>query len=72
MALCEVALSDGSDLVAKEMQFGEGWNSPSDASPLFVILLIFFSKIMSNHSLIPSGSLPHGSVQKLDGRLNFL
>ena len=29
MALCEVALSDVSDLVAKEMEFGEGWNSPS-------------------------------------------
>ena len=29
MALCEVALSDGSDLVAKEMEFGQGWNSPS-------------------------------------------
>ena len=28
MALCEVALSDGSDLVAKEMEFGQGWNSP--------------------------------------------
>ena len=67
-----MALSDGSDLVAKEMQFGQGWNSSSQTSPLFVILLIFFSKIMSNHSLIPSGSLPHGSVQKLDGRLNFL
>ena len=25
----EVALSDGSDLVAKEMEFGQGWNSPS-------------------------------------------
>ena len=29
MALCEVALSDGSDLVAKEIEFGQGWNSPS-------------------------------------------
>ena len=29
MALCEVALSGGSDLVAKEMEFGQGWNSPS-------------------------------------------
>ena len=29
MALCEVALSDGSDLVAEEMKFGLGWNSPS-------------------------------------------
>ena len=29
MALCEVALSDGSDLLAKEMEFGQGWNSPS-------------------------------------------
>ena len=29
MALCEVALSDGSDLVAEEMKFGSGWNSTS-------------------------------------------
>ena len=29
MALFEVALSDGSDLVAEEMEFGQGWNSPS-------------------------------------------
>ena len=29
MALCEVALSDGSDLVAKEMRLGLGWNSTS-------------------------------------------
>ena len=28
MALCEMALSDGSDLAAKEMEFGQGWNSP--------------------------------------------
>ena len=26
---CEVALSDGSDFVAEEMEFGQGWNSPS-------------------------------------------
>ena len=30
MALCEVALSAGSDLVAEEMELGQGWNSPSD------------------------------------------
>ena len=29
MALCELAFSNGSDLVAKEMEFGQGWNSPS-------------------------------------------
>ena len=29
MGLCEMALSDGSDLVSKEMEFGQGWNSPS-------------------------------------------
>ena len=29
MALCEVALSDGSDLLAEEMKFGLGWNSTS-------------------------------------------
>ena len=29
MALCEVALSDGSDLLAEEINFGLGWNSPS-------------------------------------------
>ena len=29
MAMCEVALSDGSDLVAKEIKFGQGWNFPS-------------------------------------------
>ena len=39
MALCEVAFSDGSDLVAKKMEFGQGWNSLSHTSPLFVILL---------------------------------
>ena len=38
MALCEVVLTDGSDFVAKEMEFGQGWNSPSHTSPLFVIL----------------------------------
>ena len=27
MALCKVALLDGPDLVAKEMEFGQGWNS---------------------------------------------
>ena len=26
---CEAWLSDGSDLVAEEMEFGQGWNSPS-------------------------------------------
>ena len=26
IALCEVALSDGSDLLAEEMKFGLGWN----------------------------------------------
>ena len=35
MALCEVALSDGSDLVAEEMKFGLGWNSPSHTTPPF-------------------------------------
>ena len=29
MALCEVALSDGSDLAAEGMKFGLGWNSKS-------------------------------------------
>ena len=29
MALCEVALPDGSDLLAKEMEFEQKWNSPS-------------------------------------------
>ena len=29
MAVCEVALSDGSDLVAEELEFMQGWNSPS-------------------------------------------
>ena len=33
MALCEVALSDGPDLVAEEMEFGQGWNSQSHTSP---------------------------------------
>ena len=33
MALCEVALSHGSDLVAKEIEFGQGWNSPSHTGP---------------------------------------
>ena len=27
--MCEVALSDGLDVVAKDMEFGQGWNSPS-------------------------------------------
>ena len=36
MALCKVALSDGSDLVAKEMEFGQGWNSPSNTACLAV------------------------------------
>ena len=30
MALWEVDLSDGSDLVAKKIEFAQGWNSPSD------------------------------------------
>ena len=29
MALCKLALSDGSNLVAEEMEFGQGWNSQS-------------------------------------------
>ena len=29
MALCEVALSNGSDLLAEEIKFGLGWNSTS-------------------------------------------
>ena len=29
MALCEVALSDGSDLVGEEMKFEFGWNYTS-------------------------------------------
>ena len=42
-------MSNGSDFVAEKMKFGLGWTSPSHTSPLFVILLIFFTKIMSNH-----------------------
>ena len=38
MALCEVALSDGSDYVAQEMEFVQGWNSPSHTNPLLVIV----------------------------------
>ena len=26
---CEAWLSDGTDLVAEEMEFGQGWNSPT-------------------------------------------
>ena len=29
MALCEMALSNGSDLLAEEIKFGLGWNSTS-------------------------------------------
>ena len=33
MALCEVALSDGSDLLVEDMKFGLGWNSTSTTTP---------------------------------------
>ena len=42
MALCEVALSDGLDLVAKEMEFGQGWNSPSHTLCITKFLLYLF------------------------------
>ena len=35
----EVALSDGSELVAEEMEFRQGWNSPSPTRMLRVFLL---------------------------------
>ena len=47
MALCEVALSDGSDLLAEEMKFGLGWNSTSTTLSfdfLFIVLFVWSLK----------------------------
>ena len=40
MALCEVALSDSSDLLAEEMKFVLGWNSTSTTN-LIANFLVF-------------------------------
>ena len=37
MALCEMALSDGPDLVAEKMRFELGWNSTST----IVIIILY-------------------------------
>ena len=48
MALCEVALSDGSDLLAEEMKFGLGWNSTS-TTKLSWIKMILVVKCIAFH-----------------------
>ena len=42
MALCEVALSDGSDLLAEDMKFVLGWNSISTSTTVAITRMAYW------------------------------
>ena len=74
MALCEVALSDGSDLLAEEMKFGLGWNSTSTtANKAGLFSQLFCKKVISNFEFQTDNDLKtvlHFSLKVLKERLS--
>ena len=62
MALCEVALSDGSDLLAEEMKFGLGWNSASTTVIVGLFCIFMLVKMRG-----PNKQLNNQSIHRLVG-----
>ena len=58
MALCEVALSDSSDLLAEEMKFVLGWNSTSTTG------FRYASGPVHHQAILNINNLPHSYFVK--------